>query len=263
MANTEILTHISAEMAKGVPVERIQQELLAQGHAPEDVNGAFAYLRLHTSVPMAGAFPEPYIMPIRTNARVPSFFALLVLVVGALALSYVMYGQMTGDSSIKSVRAMLLTDTSALFATLQSFSLPAFPSKAPQATPSEETAATTATVAATTSVEKNPPMPAPKDVPAPSAPVQPAPPRTVTSDYPPPQVLLSSSASSVSSGGVVTLTWQSVNAMSCEGTGFFASKPQGTATVQVTKTTTFSLVCKNGDASAASSVKVSVRLFSL
>jgi hypothetical protein len=71
---------------------------------------------------------------------------------------------------------------------------------------------------------------------------------------------LTSSASSVASGGTVTLTWSSQNATSCTasgGSGWTGSQAtSGTLAVVVTATETLTLTCTGAGGSAAQSITV-------
>ena len=85
---------------------------------------------------------------------------------------------------------------------------------------------------------------------------------TVTVGAPPPTVTFSASPTSISLGASSTLTWSSTNATSCAGTGGWNQPslgPSGSASVQPTAATTYSISCTGpGGKSAVSSVTVSI-----
>jgi Flp pilus assembly protein TadD len=84
----------------------------------------------------------------------------------------------------------------------------------------------------------------------------------VVSTAPPaPTVNLSSTASSVSSGGTVDLVWSTQNATSCTASGGWSgSEPLSgqVTTAALTATTTFTLTCSGSGGTGAQSVKVTV-----
>jgi Right handed beta helix region len=65
---------------------------------------------------------------------------------------------------------------------------------------------------------------------------------------------LTASPASITSGQSSSLTWSSMNATSCTGTGFMASGTSGSASVSPTTNTTYSVTC--GSASASTTVIV-------
>ena len=75
----------------------------------------------------------------------------------------------------------------------------------------------------------------------------------------PPTATLSASPTSITAGAPVTLTWSSTRATSgCVGTNFTSSGTSGSATVNPTVTTTYSITCNNANGSAAASATVTV-----
>jgi hypothetical protein len=280
MADQYIVDLITRQLASGESVEKVQKGLLAKGYAPEDINGAFAFVRLHDALPLAGVVPHALPeVPQQRGSRMFFGIAVCILLLGVGAAGYVTYARVVDASALERVRALIQAKEAALLDRLYPFSLPAgqlvpWPvapaplaatsSPAPSftrkpanpvktTTPAAKPSYTAPTVAPPTpTVVSTPtPTPTPAVVSTPNEPV-------VTTSLPTPTVSLRTDLDTVGTDTPITLTWSSTDATSCTGTGFVAGGVNGSADIVVNVSYVFKITCANAAHDATASVSVTV-----
>lgn len=258
MTDESIFDLIKHQVTSGMSAAKIQEGLLAKGYAAEDINGAFARLQLHSSTQVLEAALEPLAFTPPKKSMLPSTIAFSFLICGVIAVGYVMYADLNDSPKLKALREVILADKAYLAEKLTGFQLKKPPPPLSTDTqPSTASSTSTDPIASTTAqtteaVPKKEPPPPPVVVVPPPAPViaRPAPGSI-------PTVTLSASATHVSPGTAVTLTWVSQNALSCQGVGFRSDGlTNGSVSVIVNGSYQFKMTCTNDYHAASRSVEV-------
>jgi hypothetical protein len=260
MNDQAIFELIKRQVALGVGAQKIQEELLAKGYAPEDINGALARMQLHSSPEVLGAYLEPLTETRPKKNSLPSTLAFSFLLCGILAVGYVMYADMNDSPNLGSLRAMLYSNGTHLMSTFHSLQVKRSPPPpVVETVPSVASSTSDALTEPQASEPALPPSKVIKEEPLPPAVPAPAPAPKVAAPAPGsiPTLTLTASATRVPPGTVVTLTWESKNALSCQGSGFASDGlTNGSVSVIVNGSYQFKMTCTNAEHTASRSVGV-------